>query len=1402
MSKTKINFLLLSPLILGSAALPSLIKKAPSNTSADLFNYSSSLIKAKANYFEASVNSKGLLVYGYDDNVSISLKTPMSGVFNTDILALSEAGNINVGTYSLKFSDVKTNKSFRFVVNSYSGYSEAFIEYGGVEAGIRYAVIDWSKEEVAKGYTAGFNAQGAFNKYDGYETKMSFDPTSLNLKILGSNGVYHDLWDFSKEFNDGKRLKNDLVPFDLYNVTLTLEKVSPDTKASLLVKTFGNYDFTIDAQYSRSISASFNSKAILNEAYEVPLPKIFDPFKGEIDSSLAKITIYNEAAEVVSNNRTFTPTTLNNYYVEYSYGANTVKSYAIPVVDKATLKGNFSFEETYDLKVNNELGLHSSIYLPKAKIQSDLLTKGIEEAKVDIKKDGTLLTTIPYKDLGRSYTFDEYGTYEIIYLSNTTSLLNDKRIVDVSKSKVGYILPSLPTSLKKGDSLTISDAKAYLEGREYEAIATLYLPNGESKQKEATLSLSGRYELRYEFTRGGKVYQTSTYFELYDKRASLFNGDKCSSSFGIARANEEYSGTNITLKDSAKMVYSKVIDLSDNHFDESLPDYEKNTKLIELRANPHSSGTVDAESLYIELIDVNDPTNILTIRNKYLSYMPNFSRIRAKAPGQAYGGIFYNFDTGLMSSLENAEMHEDGGFISTFDFSLEGNDREYKDTSLQLYFDNDTGRLYAKHWQLYGTAPGYTNNRVPWLVRDFMSNDKAMSGGDNAWTGFSDGKVIMSIYATGVTSTADFLITNVDGEDFTNENLVDTEAPTISLDIANLPNGEVARAYPFPSFISEDKASKIKEQKVEVYSKNKLIQDGGTSFTPETTGTYTLVFVARDYFGNEARLSKDVEIISSSERMEISLDGSLPTTASRGEYITLPKIKATGGVGLYTTNIEVSCDNEPVEVKDNRFLIDKGYDYTIRFITTDYIGNSAKIIKKITNITTISDPQVDENALYLPPAFFEGDSYDLANFVGQAYSGKEDKIGVTPTITIQDGSGTKTLLKGERYSPKTSNTVKNATITYTFTNEGKSKEIVREIPIRKISSKTDMGFIKEYFVSNNEITALDEGMSVAASSSGLEAYFLRNLFGKEFSLNWNDKNISSYTISLRDSLNYSLALNFHFRKDGNALYCSINGNKEFRYFETGDGDAGLRYSAKDNAIKDSRGRVVYHLEEIGFIGFPSNELSLKISSEETSGSFLFLDINNQKTNIVRRDSAVPLTYTEDNLSGRFTLGTEIKIPSLVAYDTLGTIKKASATISLNGAVIKKGTPEEIGSTFKPTEVGEYKITFVYEDSSGNRGNTVFYFTIYDSVLPELVFNGAHPKTVYTGQNINLPSYEAKGRNVKVYQSVETPDSTIVSFSGNTFKAELSGIYTFNYLLIDETGNINFYSFNVLSIRRA
>lgn len=1391
------------------------IKAFAKQSYGDTFDYTQSQEEIKYKSMQSDgidASKKGLLLYAYESGATATFKGVFSGTFETEVKALSrQNGAPDLKNYSLLFTDNETKKTFSISVIAAATYTDVYVSVDGNKGGIVY--YDQYGDNNAYGFTAAYNEQGQYTRFthDGV-TKLSFDPETMQVKVQGDDGAYRLVWDFTQEFNDGKRLLHDLSAFREYSVTVCFDEISLNGKGELLLYTFGEHSF--DSKYidgKVTLNAKFDSNAIVGQTYELPKAKAVDLLDGILENADIDVCVYNEAGKVVNGNGagSFVPENVGNYYIYYTYG-DASRFYMIQAVEQTEAKGEFAYEEMFTHE--SVIGLNTTLYIPECTVESTLsLTGKPVDAVVTLKKDGELVEGYENVPSGFAYKFDALGEYEVVYSTEEFGdSITQTKTVGVSSSVLGVEVANVPETACLGDTLSIEAATMYINGKSGKADVTVEYPSGKTVETtECVLDELGYYSIVHTYE--GERYEQQ--FVVNRTYSDLFSGVSFSAKYGAMKGNNTVVGQMLTLTNNNVVVYEQLIDLADNTFDDSLEDQSQNTPLIKMLLQPEKVGMADLTGLYITLTDVNDENNYIIIRMRYQDYSTTTSRVRTKASGQAWVGYYYDFFTTELE-VNTTQMHEDGGMVTNFSHTQIMTNRQFEDMSLELYFDNDAGRLYAKPDQKYGhTQTGEDKSKtVPWLVRDYKTTDPVLSAGDTPWKGFSTGEVYLSIYATGVSDTAQVMITNIDGEDLTAEYIPDTVAPNIDVELGIngvVPFAETGMAYPVFAATANDSYSPISYEGVEVFFGDRKISVQDGVFTPETAGEYTLVYTAIDAYGNKAEERVTVTAKNNLDNPQLFIDGSVPETTEFGSNITLPDFYGFGGAGNVKASVQVLCGGKEIPVENGRFsCLGTGSTYIICYTATDYIGQTKKEYQYIYGVERVNAPIIDEGNIVLPAAFMNGERYVFADQFATYYSQDGKVETVKAKLEVTDGNGTK-VLSDNVYTPTASDNVKTAKIRYIFERSGaETSSTEREIPILVIQQ--GIGFLSEYFIpSNATVEAEDNGVFFAPISEDDFGFsFIRSVEARHLTvmLNMDERMSASDSVIFRltDKYNALQVVEFVVEKSTGGYVCRVNGGAAVRINADGNNRILFRYEKNTGAVYDvynmKFATVTDYANGAEFKGFDSNSVYFDVSASYGCGRIGITTIANQGFSSYNRDDTLPIITVNGDCSGRFTPGSSVVLPSAIAYDVLNDIGSVTVTVRGDSGIVMEAKDASAEQVFIPETYGSYTIMYRVSDSQGNQTTVRKYIVVYDDVKPTLTFSEEIEATAKRGDTITLPNYtvndngDLEKTSVKVY--VCSPDGINSVVDGNKVTFKQKGKYTVYYLVIDESENVTYYAFGV------
>lgn len=1375
----------------------------------------------------------GLLVYGYNNGDSLQLSTPFNGVFKTSLRAIqNQVGLKDLKEFSLLFTETKTKEQFAIKVFSFDTYSYVAINYKGQTGGVNYYESEWI---VAKecGFSGIANNEGHYTYLKSSNIDLLFDPTQMVVQTKLRDNAYYNVWDFKKANNDGKVIENDLSSFNEYNVSIIFDSIAANGCGNLLIYSFAGMDLSTGDIYNDKavINPHLSAKAIVGEEYEIPTPTVYSSKQGALDSNDVTVTLYNNKGDVIPlTNRRFTPTEKGSYYLYYLYSKDEVESYTY---EKLTVLNSDEVSITFsDFYLPVSEGQGKIIIVPDVTVTTNLGVKSENfDCYVTIKRNGEILPDCNKIKTGSPFTFSLTGTYTFIYGCDATSatkeqsVVIDQRLVINNDEEVVY---------RVGQNFEIPNLQFFKFGRSVSYVAKVKDPFGHEINKVPfEIKQEGVYTVSYQIAAENEpIVKEVTAKSLTTSR---FNDEEAASDKMIT--DNTIKGVKLSLKNNKVVTYNKVIDLNKFGFDESLLDKSQNPEIIKVYAQPNIQGRADLEALYVQLTDIYDPNNFITIRLRYIE-QGNFhsgSMLRARANGQSsYVGYYYDFYT-TTRHVDNAMSHEEGGFITYFNFTHQQCGEQYKDMGLPLYFDYKSGKLYSRpawlHGHNYVETDPYADMEVPWLAYNFKSDDSSLSGGNIPWRGFKDGKVKISIYGKGIGSTANIFVTSIGGETLDKEFITDTTAPNINIDKKDLtvnaitgelesPRAKCGSSYKLFPFTTDDEISSVKYSSIKVLDPlDNEVDVVNNSFTPAVEGEYKIIYETSDVFNNVKAVEIKVHAYNDYLPLSLTVTSALPTEMVYGSTLTLPAPTYEGGSGNLKFYASVTNEEgKEISIKNHRITANiPGNKYTVTYAVEDYVGQRKTLSFDI-NVNLTNNIIFDASTIVLPSGFIHKVSYTFDSYYGIVYDSNYQPTVVPAKITCTDANGTKVLGSNLTYTPNCDDVVTNSTINILFEHGTSVANYDYVLPISKPT--TGSTYISSYFNSRNVVVTPRQSDLLFESdgSTDMSFEFLKPINCKELllmmGLNLDKIDASMFSISLKDmyNVNEQIKLRFEYKLDPvtgtKKLYADLNESNNFVDYNIGSSKTlSIDFNSSTNIIKDSTGSEVFNVETnldgTEFNGFSSNYVyfSFEASGIGSEGFEVQMQkINNQGINAIRSDFEKPVIYMEGEITNRISRGSEIIVPKATASDVLNNLTSLKVSvIDPNGnTILSEYTPDH-EQKFTTSLCGTYLISYVAIDSKGNKAINEYYITSYDEVSPELTFNGSIPQEVSVGSTISLPSYNIVDNDpstciVKIF--VYNPDGSNTEVTNNSVTFASKGVYIITYIVTDINNNVRHYVFTV------
>ena len=1379
-------------------------------------------------YFNDS--RKGLKLFAYDSGAKATIRGSFSGEFETEVKASTkDKTKPELSAYTFIFESQTSEDKFSLTVEDSGAYTTSYVSIGEEKTGAHYG-----SDGKLMGYTTIKNDASVYTKITNTgTTKIRFNPQNMGVYMTDATGKEVAVWILSQEVMDGKYFPYVLSPMDVYTVSVEFTKVVVNGVGELVIYSINGEDFSSSTLPATKplLHVNQTTNAVAGNEYELPNPSVFDN-EGTLSAKDVEYVVYDKDENVLSQGKygegaSFTPSQKGNYYLWYKVTSGEGQTAEEYLRIKAYESSNVTVEYEEIEHFGGEYGLNSTIYIPTRSLWSNVFTNGYQaQMSVEIKKDGQ---TIEEKTTGGfEYKFTTLGEYEITYKAQIGNETYEKsENVTISSDVVGVSVGKLNEIYFFGETVTIPTATIYYKGQSAQATQTVVNPIGNRENTNAVnLDYIGKYTVEYAYSIAGKTGVISNEFNVEYRITDLFElSGKGSFDYDYTSGYAE-AGVMFTANDaSATLSYD--VDLSSN---------TKDDVLIDFYVLSNEIGVSDIGGVYITLTDKLDPNNYVTVRCVDGSKnMDSGTYIKGRAYNQnAWTGyykapVFTSAPYSWTEKIEAAMNHNAGGFVSGHDFGPDINTQDFKEQTIKLCYDAEEKAIYAN--TRYELKPTETQRER--LVVDF--DDSALF--TTLWGGFSDdSQVVMTISAFNLSATGKIKIVEVDGYKFNSESVVDIKAPTINVDMEGMTEVPCAKTgLPYNVFktVNLDNfcASESLIEKVTVTYGNQNVEVTDGAFIPQQDGFYTITYAVSDAYGNTSTQRVEVESRSDITPVTLTLNESWAENVKYGDMVYYPDVTPNGGSGRYRYIAKVLCNGEEVESFDEYFIPLKSGEYEVLYTVEDYLGQSATVSKNY-SIEFSTDIVVDAAKIIMPPAFIDGNPYVFDEYVVGYYPEEgAEKIAVTAKIEVIDANGTTVLGKDRKYTPKASDSVKQATVRFIF--EGKTTTVVEKTAeIRKIEQKS--GFVANYFVTENATLSTKNQFMVfetEEANKDLSATFIRPVGVEEFSIQFkmNDQNgvsrsnFDALEILLTDKSNSDIQVKFIIRKDGNGLSFSVNGGAK------GYMPGSLTTASTQNIIvaynnssfvltsadNTTIGMVTSTLNGKAFEGFTSNEVfvSFKLSGVKSSSAINLVQINNQRFFSSVRDTAQPQIYVYGSYSGMFTVATEITLPKASAYDVLNYTSSATLTVrtpsggylaSVDGVVLNNA-PADREYVIAPVELGRYTVAYSSTDVSGQTKENAREIVIYDNLPPEITLTEKIPERVLVGTEVKVPAYTLSdnGRvdmiTVTVYY--RGADGIMYPVENGKITVTEAGTYTICFYLVDENQNYTIECYDFVAVNK-
>ncbi len=1006
--------------------------------------------------------------------------------------------------------------------------------------------------------------------------------------------------------------------------------------------------------------------------------------------------------------------------------------------------------------------------------------------------DGQRVQTVPDVVNSFSFTPNASGLWMLSYTYK--DVFGRVRTLDypftVTNDRI--IISAVPDTCYVGNSITLSDAYGYYNGKQVPVSMSLEAPDGTviAVKDRYVLPAEGSYILTSSAELEGEKIERVQTIEVKSGLQSFLTGKEgfTSGHIGNNHANMEDltdSDTGLLLdmtSSTAGFTYNGVVDLNK---------LGKNTPVISFNTNHSYGGSIS--KVTVTLTDIYEPSNSVSV-----SFSRN-SDMTATAKGNdnvlvqaAFGGT--TVAVGNYYPLKDSSVSWNATFNSFWASPSNNTPGKTYNTPnalqpLNFAFDvqNNTvysyGNYYLVEWDGKVKPEGYPTE---WDCRWYPIADLDNSNLTNKFKGFTTGEVYVKLQVD--SGRGDVMIHSIGGVDMNNltENyLTDTGILLGSFD------GSLPAAIGVPYAISAGSSSYIKDLSCKVTLNGEEVAVADGTFTPEKEGTYTVTYTGVNQFGNTVSKTVKVEAIKKPEL----------TVSYKTENVKLGDVYTVGtpavtGYGDITTviklNDEIVAPGQKLTVTDNM---------VITVTSKDYLDTVEKTfqLKVDKNLVTfgVDFPRsaVCGSEFAFPEAnivdHLSGDNLAYEVYVGGKLQTEKMSLSAEPAtlkVLYRTARGSKSfqlnVRKGEALTgaealllPSGSKAETNDA--GTMVTVSAADPVVR-LPYKLSATSLPFQFVvlEEQLTFNTMTLRLTdgEGTAITASIVGLQEAEPHLYVNGRDTLVRVSKQAQTFTSGVYEGKTY-----YAYTMEYHDMYrAMLNAAKIEAYVETTQ-------------------------TGIAFQGFAGG-VYLDIIPQDIQGStaaFGITQIGNQyfyTSAFEYGDIVPPALNTADFFIGNnyVDLGYVLKLKDLKAYDVLQPEAAVEVTFMFaDGTVGCQSAAAETVADITVDQVGTHTLKIKAQDAAGCRLDVTYRITVADPEPPEITVSGELAETAQAHKGLKIPGASASANSaVRIRVVVLDPHWNLTELAaGDDRIADTqidklqAGIYHVRYIATDEWDNV-------------
>lgn len=923
----------------------------------------------------------------------------------------------------------------------------------------------------------------------------------------------------------------------------------------------------------------------------------------------------------------------------------------------------------------------------------------------------------------------------------------------------------------------------------------LVYPNGDYSQgTQFSLNEYGVYKVVMECAVDGETVVAEDTFTV---QKEYYTVGLSGSSIGYGELNANFrqegysSGLKVNLAEGDTFTYHQPVNI-----------YESDLKdVISLNCLQFSPVV---KYLTVRLTDCYDPSIYIDITCKKYNYDYE-TYIVAGANGQKAVGVVKNDNGAISVDGTKYKVSNDGTWIAGNNTS----NHSYVNFTYALdTTDKKNIKIYVK------TSGGTTNDLVAELNNESLY--------DYTFDGFTNGNVYVSVSAATLVgvSTAEVEIAHImDARGkalLPTEYCKDTNAPIFQVE--NIEGRkDIVAGIPLtiPSALALDDTGLCGEMEYAVwynYYSNapKMVQISDGKFTPKSLGVYTIVYKAKDVFGNEGECLLDLCAVKEADSgMEFSC--TIPQNVQAGSRLSFNDYKLSSLSGNETVRVEIrtpSGETTLLESPSESYLFEQVGTYTITYLYRDafYSESYSYTIKT----SDAGVPSFARNDILLPNYFIKGATYSVEEVPAYRYAASGVSSSEVDAYVRFDG-GEYTLCDEKALQISGEKTMQIKFVCRAATSVFIESEIVPIVDVGYTGSLKIEKYFQGDFVGTNEEEK--DYTSYRASVDGTaKMEFINSIIASNFVLDYeipSSASISSMEIVMTDFYNRDNALRITLNAQGKNGTISVNGASAINLQNRWLGNR-ISISYYENLL--SIGATQISINEPFESGVCLLELRFRGASE--GDEFKLYRLCNQNFGNITRDGVQPMIAVQ-SVERVGLIGQSVALPRPYAADVLSPSSMNNLTMSVykDGNVMHATDGTELRNVVDFTKTysilfddyASYLIVYKYTDGKGRQLDVRLPITVSDNIRPEITLDDYDGKPVKAkvGVAISVLPYTltdnmTQPENITVWCVVENEKGIMVTATQSTFTLTKAGKYKVHLYCYDEKGNSNFVSYELIA----